>query len=112
MPPCGIAGAWDFSGMSVISASVVRIMAAMEAAFSTAERVTLAGSMMPELDHVAVLAGDHVVADVRAAVAALAADRLDDDRAVLAGVLRDAAQRLLERAAQDVDTGLHVARRP
>ena len=36
-----------FSGRSVISASVVRIMAAMETAFSTAERVTLAGSMIP-----------------------------------------------------------------
>ena len=37
------------------------------------------------------------------------ADHLDDDRAVLAGVRGDAAQRLLERAAQDVDTGLDVA---
>ena len=35
--------------MSVIRASVVRIMAAIEAAFSNAPRVTLAGSMMPAL---------------------------------------------------------------
>ncbi len=42
-------GAGFFSGMSVISASVVRIIAAMLAAFSTALRVTLAGSMIPLL---------------------------------------------------------------
>ena len=35
------------SGSSVISASVVRIMPATETAFSTAERVTIAGSTMP-----------------------------------------------------------------
>jgi len=35
------------SGLSVIMASVVRTMAAMDEAFSTAERVTLAGSTMP-----------------------------------------------------------------
>ncbi len=48
MPPSppGIAGA-DFSGLSAMTASVVRKSAAMEAAFCSAERVTLAGSMMP-----------------------------------------------------------------
>ncbi len=44
-PPPGIAG--FSSGMSQTSALVVRIMAAMEQAFSTALRVTLTGSMMP-----------------------------------------------------------------
>src|SRR5207249_304307 len=39
----------------------------------------------------------------------LAADRLDDDRAVEAGVLYDAAHRLLEGAPQDVDTRQDVA---
>ncbi len=54
--------------------------------------------------------GDDVVADVRVALLLLgAADHLDDDRAVLAGVARRSAQRLLQRAAQDVDTGLDVA---
>jgi hypothetical protein len=43
----GVAGGFSFSGMSVMSASVVRIIAAIEAAFSNAPRVTLAGSMMP-----------------------------------------------------------------
>ena len=35
------------SGLSVIIASVVSTMPPMEAAFSTADRVTLAGSTMP-----------------------------------------------------------------
>ena len=62
------------------------------------------------LDHVDVLVGDHVVADVGVLLLLLrSADHLDDDRAVLAGVGGDAAQRLLERAAQDVDAGLDVA---
>jgi len=43
-----IAGAGGaFSGMSVTKVSVVRTMMAMDAAFSKAERVTFAGSMMP-----------------------------------------------------------------
>src|SRR5436190_929895 len=37
------------SGRSVTKASVVRMMAATEAAFSSADRVTLAGSMIPAL---------------------------------------------------------------
>ena len=44
-PPAGMAS--FFSGMSVTSVSVVRTMAAMEAAFWRAERVTLAASTMP-----------------------------------------------------------------
>ncbi len=45
MSPPGIAGA--FSGLSATTASVVRNSAAIDAAFWRAERVTLAGSMMP-----------------------------------------------------------------
>ena len=48
MPPGGMP-APAFSGLSEIRASVVRIMPAIETAFSIAERVTLAGSMMPAL---------------------------------------------------------------
>ena len=44
-PPPGMG--FSGSGMSVTSAEVVRIIAAIELAFSTALRVTLAGSMMP-----------------------------------------------------------------
>lgn len=47
IPPGGMAGAFSFSGMSVTSALVVRIIAAIEQAFSTALRVTFTGSMMP-----------------------------------------------------------------
>ena len=46
MPP-GIAGGAAGSGLSVISASVVRIMPAIEDALATAERVTFTGSVMP-----------------------------------------------------------------
>src|SRR5207302_2633230 len=45
----GGAGAPFFSGMSVTSASVVSRSPAMDAAFCTADRVTLVGSMMPAL---------------------------------------------------------------
>ena len=51
MPPMspmpGVAGAAGGSGLSATKDSVVRTMAETEAAFSSAERVTLAGSMMP-----------------------------------------------------------------
>ena len=45
--PAGIAGV--FSGLSAITASVVKKSAAIDAAFCYAERVTFAGSMMPAL---------------------------------------------------------------
>ena len=44
-PPMGLAG----SGLSATMHSVVRMFLAMEAAFCRAERVTMAGSMMPTL---------------------------------------------------------------
>ncbi len=50
MPPMSGAppgAAEAFSGLSAMTASVVRNRAAIEAAFCSAERVTLAGSMMP-----------------------------------------------------------------
>ena len=49
MPP-GIAGAPSFSGLSAMTASVVRNSAAIDAAFSSAERVTLVASMTPALN--------------------------------------------------------------
>ena len=45
--PAGVAGA--FSGLSAITASVVINRAAIDAAFCNAERVTLAGSIIPDL---------------------------------------------------------------
>ena len=47
-PPPGMAGA-SFSGLSAMTASVVRNSAAIDAAFCSAERVTLAASMTPIL---------------------------------------------------------------
>src|SRR6266545_742716 len=46
-PPGAPAGAFSFSGLSATTTSVVRNRAAMEAAFCSADRVTLAGSMIP-----------------------------------------------------------------
>jgi hypothetical protein len=47
MPPgSGAAGAAFFSGFSATTASVVRNSAVIDAAFCSAERVTLAGSMI------------------------------------------------------------------
>ncbi len=46
-PPPGTAGAGFFSGLSAMTTSVVRNSPAIDAAFCSAERVTLAGSMMP-----------------------------------------------------------------
>jgi len=43
----GAAGAGVLSGSSVISVSVVRIIVAIDAAFSSTDRVTLSGSMIP-----------------------------------------------------------------
>ena len=75
-PPPGMGG--SSSRASPRSrASVVSTSAAIDAAFCSAERVTLAGSMMPGLDHVAVLAGGRV----EARAAASRADLLDDRRA-------------------------------
>src|SRR5262249_220165 len=48
IPPPGAAGA-AFSGASATTASVVRMFFAIDAAFCSAERVTIAGSMIPAL---------------------------------------------------------------
>ncbi len=48
MPPPGIAGAPFSSGLSAITASVVKNNAAIDAAFCSADRVTLAASMTPD----------------------------------------------------------------
>ena len=77
---------------------VVSTMPAMLTAFSRAERVTFSGSMMPLALHVAEVVAGGVVA----LAGGQGLDLLDDDGAVLAGVDRDAAQRLFEGAAQDL----------
>ena len=100
MPPPP-AGAAAFSGLSATTASVVRNSAAMDAAFCSADRVTFAGSTMPRLEHVDVLAGFGVepVSDRQIR------DLLGDDAALVAGVDRDLLQRRGERDLDDVGTG-------
>ena len=78
-----------------MTASVVRNSAAIDAAFCSAERVTLAASMMPAFDQVLVVAGGGVVAAVAGQVAHL----LDDDAALFAGVDGDLLERLLQGRA-------------
>ena len=91
----------SFSGLSATMTSVVRMFLAMEAAFCRAERVTMAGSMMPRLDHVFVLAGG----DVEAHALGAGLDLVHHDRAFQAGVVGDLAERFLERAGHDADAG-------
>ncbi len=87
-----------------MSASVVRIIAAMLAAFSRAERVTLAASITPASTMSSVFIVEDVVADMLVLLLLLCpAHRLDDHRAILASVRGDRAQRLLERATQNLD---------
>ncbi len=76
----GGGAAFSFSGMSVISTSVVRIIAAIEAAFSSAERVTFAGSGKPASIIFSVLPVEHVEADVLVLLLLLRpADHIHDD---------------------------------
>jgi hypothetical protein len=63
-PPTG--GAGFFSGLSAMTASVVRNRAAIEAPFCSAERVTLDGSMMPALIRSLVLTAGRAQALARA----------------------------------------------
>jgi hypothetical protein len=83
------------SGISETIVSVVRTFLAIDAAFCSAERVTIAGSMMPSVDD---LAADGVQS---LAVLGLA-HVVDDDRALKPGDVRDLAKWLFERAEHDL----------
>jgi hypothetical protein len=74
--------------------SVVSSRPAIEAAFCSAVRTTLAGSMTPALN----MSTYSPVSALKPMAAALLAHHLDHDRAVLARVLGDLAQRRLEGA--------------
>ena len=78
----------------------------MEAAFWRAERVTLAGSMMPAFTMSA-----HSMAASKPMPFFSFFARSDDDRAVHAGVLGDLAQGLLEGALDDLEADLLVVAR-
>ena len=94
----------SFSGGSATIASVVRMFLAIEAAFWSADRVTMVGSMTPSL----IRSPYSPVVGVEALAGLQAADLVDDDRALEARVLRDLAERLLERAADDLRAGALV----
>ncbi len=98
MPPPGAAGS-SFFGASATIASVVIIRPAMDAAFCSAERVTLVGSGDAELDHVAELAVGGVVAERAGAFG----DAVQHHARLVAGVGDDLAQRGFHRAQGDRD---------
>ena len=101
MPP----PAPSFFGTSATIASVVMSRPAIDAAFCSAARTTLVGSMMPFFIMSHVFAGLRVEA---VAVLILLEDLADDDRAVLARIEGDLAGRSRERLADDLDAGLLV----
>ena len=73
----------SLSGTSATIASVVRMFLAIDAAFCSAERVTMAGSMTPGGDQVDDLAGGRVQAEALLGLA----DVIADDFLNLSGVL-------------------------
>ena len=97
-PPAGIG--LSFFGFSATIASVVIRRPATEEASCSAVRTTLAGSMTPRRDQIAILVG----LGVEAPVGVLALQQLaDHHRAVEAGVLGDLPRRPLDRLADDLD---------
>src|SRR5450759_3032491 len=97
-PPPGIAGA-AFSGLSAMTASVVRNSAAIDAAFCSAERVTLAGSMMPALT---MSTYSPVAASMPGLEGGVVVEKV---RNLEAGVHRDLLERGLQRQPNDVRAG-------
>ena len=81
---------------------------AIDAAFCSAERVTIVGSVMPALTR----SVTSPVSTFRPWPGFAVADLLDDDRALEAGVRRELAERLLERLDDDLRTGALVTLEP
>ena len=106
-PPIGAFSSFS-SGISETSASVVSRSDAIDAAFCSAERTTLVGSMTPASTRFSYSSVERVEALVGLHLAHLR----DDDRALEPGVAGDLPERLLERAADDRDADRLVARRP
>ena len=111
-PPCRHHAAWpawppSLSGMSVMSASVVRSSDAIDAAFCSAIRSTLVGSMIPAC----IMSTYSFVSASKPCASVLGGlHLLDHDGALEPGVLHDPPDRLLERPPHDVDAGRLVAR--
>ena len=94
-----------FSGASATIASVVRMFFAIDAAFCSAERVTMVGSMIPDLTR----SSTSPESTFRPCPGRSRADLLDDDRALEPRVERELVDRLLERAQDDRGARLLVA---
>ena len=93
------------SGFSTTRVSVVSSMPAIDAALVSAERVTLTGSKTPW----ATRSPYSPVAALKPLPTTGLAHLGDDDVALVAAVLGDPAQRLVDRAAHDVDAGRLIA---
>ena len=92
MPPDG-SPAEFLSGLSTMTTAVVRKSAAIDAAFCSADRATLAGVDDPGRDQVDVLTGR----GVEPPAGLQPTDLLGDDAALEAGVDRDLLERGLQR---------------
>ena len=105
MPPPAMPPPASFSGLSATTASVVRNRAAIEAAFCSAERVTLAASMTPIFTR----SSYSPVAALRPSLPVRLLTLLDDDAAFHAGVLGDLLERGLEALGDQAGAGGLVA---
>ena len=96
-----MAGAgFDFSGISLTSASVVSSRLAIDDAFWSAERTDLGGIDDAGLDEILEGVGRGVEAEL---LVLRCLDLLDHDRAFLAGILCDPAERFLRRPPNQLD---------
>ena len=100
MPPPGAPCACSSSfGASAIMTSVVSKQTRHRGGVLQSQTRDLGRIQDAQLDHVAVLAGRRVVAELALALA----DPVQHDRGVFTGVGDDLTQRLLDRAGQDLD---------
>ncbi|VEA43312.1 Uncharacterised protein [Salmonella enterica subsp. enterica] len=104
MPPAAPKSGASLFGRSVTMHSVVIIRPATEAAYCSAERVTLVGSRIPHIDHVAVFFSCCVVTVVTVA----AFNGVSDNRRFFAAVQYDLTQRSFHCAQRNFDTHVLV----
>src|SRR5476651_527676 len=102
MPP-GIPPAPSFSGLSATTASVVRNSAAIEAAFWSADRVTLAASMTPAFTR-----SSYSLVEALRPCEPLRLRTFSTITPPSRPAYRDLLQRLFERTGDDLGTGRNV----
>ncbi len=107
-PPPGAAGAGFSSFRSTTTHSVVSSRPAIDAAFCSAVRVTLVGSMTPALTRSSYASVGGVVAEV---LVLRLLDLGHDDRAFGAGVLRDHPDAALRAARRTISTPIFSSSR-